>query len=102
MAKRIVSWLETLTKPKVVFKAGQGIKVYVPRQGYVFRLPIDKDGRLGKPRKRDRGQCTIDLYHERCEEPSAQPLPGVFEPAWRQGYAVWEEVKKRGIQGELF
>lgn len=102
MAKRTVSWLETLTRPKVVFKTRQRIEVYVPRGGFVFHFPVGKGGHLKKPRKRDRGQYIADLHHERLEGPSPQSPSGVFEAAWSQGYAVWEKVKERGIQGELF
>jgi hypothetical protein len=102
LTKRTVSWLETLTRPKVIFRAGQRIEVYVPRGGFVFNFPVDKDGHLEKPRKRDRGQYTADLHHERLEGSSPQSPSGAFEAAWRQGYAVWERVKERGTQGGLF
>jgi len=102
LTKRIIFWVETLIRPKVVFNTGQKIMVYVPRGGFVFHFPVDKDGHLGKPRKRDRGQYITDLHHERLEGSSPESPPETFEAAWRQAYAVWEKVKKRGIQEELF
>jgi hypothetical protein len=102
MPNKPVSWVETLTTPEVVPENGR-FKIYVPRSGYVCFFPVNDKGQLKKPRKRDWGKHTIDIHHRRQEEVGFQPPPGIFEAAWNQAYAVWQNEKRRGgVQGKLF
>ena len=101
LAIRTLLWVETLTRPRIIIEGGR-FKVYVPRSGYVFIFSENDKGKLEKPKKSDRGKNVIDLYHHIQEGSGPEPPLALAEGAWRQGYAVWKEAKRRGIQEELF